>query len=73
LPMIVLLNKQGKLDAPVTIGMKSQPEDYKAEIRARLNKLLTIASTEAESAQEAAARASVNAAATATLSQRQRQ
>lgn len=40
LPMIVLLRKDGKVDAPVQFGMKSQPEAYKADIRTRLNKLL---------------------------------
>src|SRR5215471_3071892 len=51
LPMIVLLNKDGKIDAPVTFGMKSRPEDYKAELRSRLNKLLTVASNDAAAAQ----------------------
>jgi len=50
LPMIVLLKKDGKIDAPVTFGMKSRPEDYKAEMRSRLNKLLTVASTDAAAA-----------------------
>ena len=40
LPMIVLLNKDGKVVGPATFGMKSPPENYKAEIRARLDKLL---------------------------------
>jgi peroxiredoxin len=40
LPMIVLLGKDGKVDAPVQFGMKSQPEAYKTDIRIRLNKLL---------------------------------
>ncbi len=40
LPMIVLLKKDGRVAGPATFGMKSQPEEYKAEIRARLNKLL---------------------------------
>ncbi len=40
LPMIVLLRKDGKVDAPVQFGMKSQPESYKADLRLRLNKLL---------------------------------
>ncbi len=40
LPMIVMLNKDGKVVGPATFGVKSQPEEYKAEIRARLNKLL---------------------------------
>lgn len=40
LPLIILLNKDGKLDAPIKVGMQSQVETYKADIRARLNKLL---------------------------------
>ena len=40
LPMIVLLGKDGHVDAPVQFGMNSQPNAYKADIRARLNKLL---------------------------------
>ena len=39
LPMIVLLSKDGRVDAPVQFGMP--PTDaYKADMRARLNKLL---------------------------------
>ena len=48
LPMIVLLGKDGKVDAPVQFGMRSPAEAYKADIRARLNKLLA---TRAESDQ----------------------
>jgi peroxiredoxin len=75
LPMIVLLNKDGKIDAPATFGMKSRPEDYKAEIRSRLNKLLTVAATVRESPRdEAVERAMTNAMVpAATLSQRKRQ
>lgn len=40
LPMIVLLGKDGLLDAPVQFGMRSPPDAYKADMRARLNKLL---------------------------------
>ena len=40
LPMIVMLNKDGKVAGPATFGMQSQTENYKADIRARLNKLL---------------------------------
>jgi peroxiredoxin len=40
LPMIVLLGKDGKVDAPVQFGMRSPAEAYKADMRARLNKLL---------------------------------
>ncbi len=40
LPLIVMLGKDGKIDAPVKFGMQSQVDAYKAEIRARINKLL---------------------------------
>jgi len=40
LPMIVMLNKDGRVAGPATFGMQSQPENYKADIRARLNKVL---------------------------------
>jgi peroxiredoxin len=75
LPMVVLLNKDGKIEAPATFGMKSRPEDYKAEIRSRLNKLLTVTLTATEAARDQAAeRTMTNAPApAATLSQRMRQ
>lgn len=41
LPMIVLLGKDGRVDAPIQFGMESRPDVYKANLRARLNKLLT--------------------------------
>jgi peroxiredoxin len=47
LPMIVMLGKDGKVDAPVQFGVRSPIETYKAEIRARLEKLLS-AQTEAD-------------------------
>ncbi len=40
LPMLLLVGKDGKVDAPVKFGMQSQVDVYKTEIRARLNKLL---------------------------------
>src|SRR5882672_5765235 len=40
LPMIVLLGKDGRVDAPVQFGMPSPPGAYKADLRTRLNKLL---------------------------------
>jgi peroxiredoxin len=40
LPMIVLLRKDGTVDAPVQFGMNSRTDAYKADIRSRLNKLL---------------------------------
>jgi peroxiredoxin len=42
LPMIVLLSKDGKVDAPVQFGVRSSAEVYKADLRARLNKLLSV-------------------------------
>jgi len=41
LPMIVLLKKDGRVDAPVQLGMSNPAESYKANLRARINKLLT--------------------------------
>lgn len=49
LPMLVMLNKDGEVDGPAQFGMRSPPDAYKADIRARLNKLLT--DTKAEAAQ----------------------
>lgn len=46
LPMIVMLRRDGKLDAPVQFGMRSPAESYKADIRARLNKLLAVRGSE---------------------------
>jgi peroxiredoxin len=40
LPMMVLLGKDGRVDAPVQFGMRSPADAYKADMRARLNKLL---------------------------------
>jgi len=40
LPMLVLLAKDGRVDAPVQFGMRSPADAYKADMRARLNKLL---------------------------------
>ncbi|HMG77016.1 MAG TPA: TlpA disulfide reductase family protein [Pyrinomonadaceae bacterium] len=44
LPMIVLLGKDGRFDAPVQFGMRSPADAYKADMRARLNKLLAVSS-----------------------------
>ena len=73
LPMIVLLNKDGSVDAPVQFGMRSPPSAYKADIRARLDKLLSLPSpdgrgTEGEGAKRTGARSL-----TPTLSQRERE
>jgi peroxiredoxin len=42
LPLIVMIGKDGRVDAPVKFGMQSQVDVYKADIRARLNKLLAL-------------------------------
>jgi peroxiredoxin len=44
LPMIVLLDKNGRVVGPATFGLKSPPENYKAEIRTLLNKSLNLPS-----------------------------
>jgi peroxiredoxin len=40
LPMIVLMGKDGRVDTPISFGMQSRPEVYKADMRLRVNKLL---------------------------------
>jgi peroxiredoxin len=40
LPMIVLLDKDGRVDGAAQFGMRSPAQAYKADMRARLNKLL---------------------------------
>ena len=44
LPMIVILNKDGRVELPVQFGMRTPAESYKADLRARLNKLLSVPS-----------------------------
>jgi peroxiredoxin len=70
LPMIVML-KGGKVVGPATFGMKSQPESYKAEIRARLNKLLKLPSPDGRGTEGEGAKRTE--ALTPTLSQRERE
>src|SRR5256714_2504984 len=41
LPMIVMLSKDGRVDLPVQFGMRTPAENCKADMRARLNKLLS--------------------------------
>ena len=48
LPMIVFFGKDGRVDALPSFGMSSQPEQYKALMRQRLNKLLTQAKSDIE-------------------------
>lgn len=72
LPMIVLLNKDGKLVGPATFGMKS-PEDYKTEIRARLNTLLDPPSLDGRGTEGEGGKRTESQSFTATLSQRERQ
>lgn len=44
LPMIVMLGRDGHVDQPVQFGMRSPADAYKSDIRARLNKLLSVQS-----------------------------
>jgi hypothetical protein len=44
LPMIVMLAKNGHVDQPVQFGLRSPVEVYKSDIRARLNRLLSVGS-----------------------------
>ena len=41
LPMIVFLGKDGHVDDPVQFGLRTPAEAYKADLRARLDKLLS--------------------------------
>jgi len=45
LPMIVFYSKDGHFDGPAQFGMSSDANTYKARMRARLDKLLSQAST----------------------------
>ena len=73
LPMIVMLNKDGKVVGPATFGMKSQPESYKAEIRARLNKLLNLSSSDGRETEGEGAKRTEAQSLTPALSQRERE
>jgi peroxiredoxin len=42
LPMVVFLGKDGKVDGTAQFGMRSPADAYKADLRARLNKLLKV-------------------------------
>jgi peroxiredoxin len=42
LPMTVLLGKDGEVDGAARFGMQSSPDAYKSDLRARLNKLLSV-------------------------------
>jgi len=44
LPMIVMLTRDGRVDQPVQFGLHSPVEVYKSDIRARLDKLLSVRS-----------------------------
>jgi peroxiredoxin len=44
LPMIVILGKDGRVDVPVQFGLRTPVESYKADLRARLDKLLLVRS-----------------------------
>lgn len=41
LPMIVMIGKDGQVDVPVQFGLRTPIENYKTDLRARLNKLLS--------------------------------
>lgn len=45
LPMVVLFDKDGLVDGPARFGMSSDVNSYKARMRARLDALLSLAST----------------------------
>jgi peroxiredoxin len=45
LPMIVFFDKDGHLDGPAQFGMSSDVDNYKEQVRARLDTLLSQAST----------------------------
>jgi peroxiredoxin len=72
LPMIVML-KDGKVAGPATFGMQSQPENYKAEIRARLNKLLNLPSPDGRGIEGEGAQRAEAQSLTPTLSQWERE
>jgi cytochrome c biogenesis protein CcmG/thiol:disulfide interchange protein DsbE len=46
LPMIVFFDKGGRLDGPAQFGMSSDADNYKERVRARLDALLSQASTQ---------------------------
>jgi peroxiredoxin len=48
LPMIIVLNKDGEVDGGAQFGMRSPPDAYKTDIRARLDRLLAAGKLEAE-------------------------
>jgi peroxiredoxin len=73
LPMLVLVGKDGKVDAPIKFGMESQVESYKTQIRARLNKLLLPSPDGRGTEGEGAKRGGRNYSLTPTLSQRERE
>ena len=73
LPMILLLNKDGKVVGPATFGVKPPPESYKAEIRARLNKLLDLPSPDGGGTEGEGAQRTEVKSLTPTLSQRERE
>jgi peroxiredoxin len=73
LPMIVLLDRDGKVVGPATFGVKPPPESYKAEIRARLNKLLNLPSSDGRGTEGEGAKRIEPQSVTPTLSRRERQ
>ena len=73
LPMIVLLNKDGTVDGPAQFGMRSPLDAYKADIRARLNKLLSPPSLDGRGNEGEGAKRTGAKSLTPTLSQRERE
>jgi peroxiredoxin len=73
LPMLVLLNKDGSVDGLAQFGMRSPPDAYKADIRARLNKLLSLPSPDGRATELEGAKRAETRTLTPTLSQRERE
>ena len=72
LPMIVLLDKEGRVVGPATFGVNSVPEKYKADIRAHLNKLLSLPSPVGRGTEGEGAKRTEAQSLTPTLSQKER-
>lgn len=73
LPMIVILNKDGAVDGPAQFGLRTPADAYKAEIRARLNKLLSLPSPDGRGTELEGAKRSNSISLTPSLSQRERE
>lgn len=73
LPMIVMLNKDGSVEGLAQFGMRSPPNAYKAEIRARLDKLLSLPSPDGRGTEGEGAKRTGRKSLTPILSQRERE